>query len=181
MIKPSSKIQKSKEFYDSDKENEKSLRIRILPNSNKGVSPVIATVILIVMVIVIGLIVFTWVRGFTQEAVTKFDKNVALVCGNVKFESSYSGGILTVSNIGNVPIYEMKIKFQQDKSYETKDLNKLSKNWPSAGLNPGRIFSDNMSISAKSITLTPVLIGNTKSGKKSYVCDELRYGKKITI
>ena len=43
MIKPSSKIQKSKGFHDSDKENKKSSGIRILPNSNKGVSPVIAT------------------------------------------------------------------------------------------------------------------------------------------
>ena len=159
----------------------KMQKLKTLPNSNKGVSPVIATVLLIAMVIVIGLIIFLWLRGLTQEAVTKFDKNVELVCNDVQFESSYSGGILTISNIGNVPIYEIKIKIQQDKSYETKKLDALSGKWPDAGLNPGRIFSDSINLNAKSIVLIPVLIGNAKSGEKSYVCDESRYGQEITL
>ena len=175
MIKPLNKKQKNQ------KVNQRFPLIRILPNSNKGVSPVIATILLIGMVIVIGLIIFLWLRSLTQEAVTKFDKNVELVCGDVQFDAGYSGGILTVSNIGNIPIYGIQIKISQDKSYETKDLNTLTGKWPDAGLNPGKVFSDDLNINAESITLIPILIGSSQSGEKSYACDESRYGQEIIL
>ncbi len=76
----------------------------------RGISPVIATVLLIAMVVVIGLIVFLWFRGMIEEEGTKFGKNVKLVCDDVNFEASYSGGVLSILNIGNTPIYKMKIK-----------------------------------------------------------------------
>ena len=153
----------------------------IKPLNKRGVSPVIATILLIGIVIVIGLIIFLWLRGLTQEAITKFDKNVELVCDDVQFDGSYSGGTLTVSNIGNIPIYEIKIKILQDKDYETKNLNTLTGEWPDAGLNPGRVFSDNINIVAESIILIPVLVGSAESGEKSYTCDESRHGLEIIL
>ena len=153
----------------------------IKPLNKRGVSPVIATILLIGIVIVIGLIIFLWLRGLTQEAITKFDKNVELVCDDVQFDGSYSGGTLTVSNIGNIPIYEIKIKILQDKNYETKNLNTLTGEWPDAGLNPGRVFSDNINIVAESIILIPVLVGSAESGEKSYTCDESRHGLEIIL
>ena len=45
-----------------------------------GLSPVIATVLLVGLVVVSGLIIFMWFRGLTQEAVVKFDQNIQLVC-----------------------------------------------------------------------------------------------------
>ena len=153
----------------------------IKPLNKRGVSPVIATILLIAMVIVIALILFLWLRGLTQEAVTKFDKNVELVCGDIQFDADYSAGRLTVSNIGNIPIYDIKIKILDDKNYETKNLNTLSSNWPNTGLNPGKVFSDDISVTGESITLIPVLIGRGESGEKSYTCDESRYGYEIIL
>jgi len=149
--------------------------------NKRGVSPVIATVLLIGMVIVIGLIIFLWLRGLTQEAITKFDKNVELVCDDIQFNADYFGGTLTISNIGNIPIYEIKIKILQNKNYETKSLNTFSGKWPDTGLNPGRVFSDEIIIEGESIVLTPVLIGSAQSGEKSYTCDESRYGHEIIL
>ena len=153
---------------------------------NRGVSPVVATILLIGMVLVMVLIVFIWFKGFTQEAITKFDKNVDLVCGETRFEASYSNsnGILAVSNIGNVPIYNMKVKISAGGNYETKDINDLSANWKSSGLNPGRTFSGGISpylSGADSITLVPVLIGSSKSGERAFTCDETKSGKKISL
>jgi|TARA_Y100000310_G_scaffold344913_1_gene460478 flagellin-like protein len=147
--------------------------------NKKGVSPVIATVLLIGIVIVIALIIFLWLRGLTQEAVIKFDQNVELVCDEIEFDADYSVGSLTISNIGNIPIYEMKIKSLEDTSFETQDLNTLSVNWPDAGLNPGRVFSDSISTTANSMILIPVLIGSAESGEKPFTCDESRHGKEI--
>jgi flagellin-like protein len=46
-------------------------------NKNKmGVSPVIATVLLVAMTVVIALIVFLWFRQIGKEVVTKFGENV---------------------------------------------------------------------------------------------------------
>ncbi len=148
----------------------------------RGVSPVVATVLLIAMVIVIALIIFLWFRGMARETITKFDgTNIELVCGDVKFEASYSGGILYVSNIGNVPIYGMKIKISGDGSHVTKDLKDIS-TWLDTGLNQGGTFSGDISTevgTAKEITLIPVLIGTSEKGDKTYVCDEKQHGYEI--
>src|SRR3970282_954737 len=91
--------------------------------NRRGVSPVIATTLLIAMVVVTGLIVFLWFRGFTQEAVTKFGgTNIELVCGDVRFDSSYSSGNLFLSNVGNVPIYSFKLKIESPGSHTTLDI-----------------------------------------------------------
>lgn len=159
------------------------VNINFFSKNRKGVSPVIATVLLIGLVMVITLIVFLWFKGLTQEAIIKFDKNVEVVCDEVQFESSYSNGVLSISNIGNVPIYGIKVKISESGKYETKGLNDLSK-WPSTGLNQGRTFSGDISanvISANSLTLTPVLVGSSESGERTYTCNEARYGHIINL
>ena len=151
--------------------------------SKKGVSPVIATVLLIAMVVVMGLIVFLWFRNFSEEAITKFDdKNVKIICEqDISFEARYSDGELVISNLGNVPIYNMKVKKTSAGSYTTINLNALSSKWPSSGLNEGEVFSDTISFSEDKITLIPTLMGKTDKGnQKTYTCDE-KDGKDIIL
>lgn len=150
----------------------------------KGVSPVIATVLLIAMVITSGVVVFIWFNQMTQESITKFGgTNVELVCDEVKFDASYSGGILSLSNSGNVPIFGMKVKISDVGSYETKDLKDLSEDWPATGLNQGGVFSGNIAgqVTEGSIVLTPVLMGTSDKGKRTFVCDEKRYGYELLV
>lgn len=155
--------------------------------SKKGISPVIATVLLIAMVIVIALIIFLWFKGITEETITKFgQKNIKLVCRDVKFDASYSGGVLSISNTGTVPLYSMKLKISSGGSYITKDLKEeLPSDWPELGLNQGASFSADISNiekvqTADEITLIPVLVGTSKEGEKKYTCDE-KQGYEIII
>ena len=144
----------------------------------KGVSPVIATVLLIAMVVVIGLIIFLWFSGIMGEAVLKFDKNIKLVCDDVKFDASYSEGDLYISNVGNVPIYNMKAKISEDGSHTTEDLD----GWPGTGLNAGGAFEGFITEDADKIVLIPVLLGKTSKGEeKSYVCNERQHGYEIVL
>jgi len=148
--------------------------------NKRGISPVIATVLLIAMVVVIGLIVFLWFRGMVQEEATKFGKNVKLVCDDINFEASYSGGILSIVNTGTIPIYRMKLKIVKEGSHETKDL---AGNWPGLGLNQGGTFSGDISSEvegANKIIVLPVLMGSSSEGKKSYICEE-QYGYEIIL
>ena len=148
----------------------------------RGISPVIATTLLIAMVVVIGLIVFMWFRGFSQEAVTKFGgTNIDLVCKDVAFDSSYSGGSIYISNTGNVPIYSFEINIQNPGSQETAEITDLTSDWPITGLNQGGVYSGIVSgiDSAQKVTLIPVLRGTTaNSGIRTHVCSS-QYGQVI--
>ena len=150
---------------------------------DKGLQPVVATVLLVVMVLIIALIVFLWFRGLTEETITKFGgENVKMVCDDVYFEADYSGTTLYLSNSGNIPIFGMELKAYKTGSHTSEDLRKLSEDiWPSAGLNQGGTFSDDISVDADELVLVPVLIGESENGKKTYVCDEAQHGVSLKI
>lgn len=149
-------------------------------------SPVIATVLLISIVIILGLIVFLWFKSIAQEAIMKFDQNIELVCQEVSFDASYSAGVLYLVNTGTVPIYNLKLKLEEDRRHSTKDLIKdeLSEDWKNKnGITQGSTFT--MSIGSadwmdgvNKISLIPVLIGQSDSGQRSFVCDD-RYGEVV--
>lgn len=154
----------------------------------KALSPIVATVLLIAIVVFISLIVFIWLKGLTEESITKFGgRNIKLVCGDVDIEASYSptSQKLSIINIGNVPIYSMKIQFFGDGSHNTKDFYKdYTSEWPSVGIFPGETFSVNISddvVGKNKIVLIPVLVGTSKGGsEKAHVCDE-KYGFSISL
>ncbi|MFH1801370.1 MAG: archaellin/type IV pilin N-terminal domain-containing protein [archaeon] len=147
--------------------------------NKRGLSPVIATVLLIGIVVVIGLVIFLWFRSITQESIIKFDQNIKIICDKVNFQSSYSGGILYISNNGNIPIFNMRIKLSENGNYVTEDLG----GWPSSGLNSGDTYSYNIASQISSyneITLIPVLLGSSKTGDRTFLCEE-RYGNEIKL
>ena len=148
-------------------------------NSKRGVTPVIATILLVGIVILIGVIVFLWFKNLQKESITKFgDTNIELICDEVSFEASYSSNQIYFSNKGNVPIYSFKVKISKEGGYETKNIDDLTQ-WEK-GLNEGKTFSApiNLDSEAKEIKLIPVLLGNSPRGYRSFVCGE-QYG--ITI
>jgi len=155
---------------------------------NKGVSPVIATVLLVSMVVVTGLIIFVWFKGMTQEAITKDlgtgDKNIELVCDDVRFDASYSSGTLFISN-GDTPIFGMDLKIFEERSHRNIKIRDLSgANWPETGLGQAGTFSGSLGNeldSATKVILVPILIGNTKAGEKTHTCDGDRHGYEIIV
>lgn len=146
----------------------------------EGLSPVIATMLLVAIVIIIGLIIFLWFRGINEEAITKFEgTNIKLVCEEVAFEASYSSGALYVINIGNVPIYQIKVKIQGEGSYATEILEE---GWPYLGLSQGGVYSGTLNNATGAIKLLviPVLAGESDSGDSSHTCEE-RHGYEIIL
>lgn len=155
----------------------------------RGLSPVIATVLLVGMTVVIGLIIFMWFRGLTQEAVIKFDQNVQLVCNDVEFQASYtlSTGELAIKN-GNVPIFNLMVKISGIGGFETKEIIDIAteEEWKPTGLDQGQATSVSISseINAEddTITLTPILRGISQNGgQRSFTCDEALHGLKISL
>lgn len=156
-------------------------RKRIKGDKN-ALSPVIATVLLIGIVVVSGMIIFMWFQGFAGEAVTKFGQNAEIVCGQVSFRTAYSNNKLSISNNGDVPIYKMTVKVVKTGEEQTKDIVDLIGDWPASGLNQnGAVLSNDISSElsgASEIILTPILRGKSnKGGESSFVCDENKYGQ----
>jgi FlaG/FlaF family flagellin (archaellin) len=146
-----------------------------------GLSPVIATVLLISIVVAIGMIIFLWARGFVKEEGTKFGKNIKLSCEDVEFEASYQGEVLSIVNSGNVPIYRVKLKISSAGGFETKELT-ASNGWEDLGIKQGQTYTGSVTItgSPDKILIIPVLIGNSGSGQKIYTCED-RYGYEIDL
>lgn len=149
----------------------------------RGVSPVIATVLLVGMVIVLGLIIFLWMRSLAQEIITKEGENIELACDKVEFTASKVGDSLTISN-GNVPIFDFAVKISVNGGYDTVDASELFENedpnWPRTGLNSGRVFSSTSDKIQGEITLIPILLGKSDSGgQKKFTCNEKRHGQKV--
>jgi flagellin-like protein len=85
--------------------------------NKRGVSPIVATVILIVIVVVLAAIIFVWAKGFLTESATKSGRVVESSCEDVDFEVEVvqnavecSGkSAIDINNIGNIPIYGVKV------------------------------------------------------------------------
>ncbi len=82
--------------------------------SKRGVSPVIATILLIAIVVVLAGIVFLWARGFITEGIQKSNEPIERSCERVKFKAEViregSDYFLEVNNQENIPIYGFDIK-----------------------------------------------------------------------
>jgi flagellin-like protein len=147
-------------------------------NRKRGLSPVIATMLLVVIVIVIAIVVFVWFRGITEEVITKFnDKNIRLVCDEIELQASYDSETLSIVNIGNVPVYKIKARTFLQGNYQTVTL---TENWPATGLNQGGAYSGPLSGDFEKILLIPVLLGNSERGELAHTCEE-KNGEEIII
>ncbi len=150
----------------------------------RGISPVIATTLLIAIVVVIALILFLWFRNVVGDYGEKFGKNIELVCEDVVLGADYSGGYLYLSNDGNVPVFKVNLKIEEAGGYSLVDLANLvgSDSWPKTGLKQGEVYSGYIGDeigNPDEIKVIPVLLGlSSEGGKKTYTCDE-SYGYSV--
>ena len=174
-----------KSMKNREKKNFVSLRKNI-----KAMSPVVATILLIAIVIIIAVIIFLWMkRAFVPEIIEKNGEDVAsIVCSKVKFRAEYSSGKLEISNDGNVPIQNIKLKIVSDGDTVEKELITMGVDWPQFGLGKSRVYSSPGTFKSKAginaatdkIIVIPILRGTSKSGYQDKVCDE-QYGIPLNV
>lgn len=151
-----------------------------IKRGGRGVSPVIATVLLIALVLVMGTIIFLWAKNIVVEGGQKNGQNVATVCEQVNFDTTYQDGLLTVSNMGNIPIFRVKVEMYKNNGFQTKDITELTSSWASVGLKASGVFSGSIGdVSGVSkIVIIPVLLATSGHGSVTHTCDAT-YGKDI--
>ena len=146
--------------------------------TKKGISPVIATTMLIGLVIVLGIIIALWFASMAQESIVKFERNIDLVCGDVSFSvNSMDDGYLEISNTGTIPIYDFNVIAEGDGYSETFSIDEIYSGMGSNGLEQGSLVSLEKTASfpagVDKITIIPILMGtSSEGGRKSYECGE---------
>src|SRR3989344_2602398 len=78
--------------------------------NKKGITPIIATILLIAIVVIVVAIIFVWSKNFVKESVQKKGLPAEQVCSQIKLQKSCNDGIMTLTNIGNVPVYQFDVK-----------------------------------------------------------------------
>jgi len=144
----------------------------------KGLSPIIATALLISLVVILSTVIFIWARSYFGEQITKFGNPIEDSCAKADFSASYSGGTLTITNNGNVPIYGVKII--ETGTFGTTELEEIT----TSVIFPGKsqsLRAENISDeNAANIVVSPILLGNIEGSEetKAFACD-VKYGKNL--
>lgn len=132
--------------------------------TKRGISPVVATVLLIVVVIALFLLIFLWLKGFQKEAILKNGTPIETQCTAIRFDATYTSGSLQVSNTASTTIN--KVQIYVDGAYQKdKDIGPPP-------ITPATSATATVTCaSGKKIKLIPYLLGQTKSGaQKEYAC-----------
>ena len=143
----------------------------------RGLSPVIASVLMILLVLVLSVIIFLWARGFIGEQVEKFGKPAEELCSSVDFSvvAIDNGGyhILEIVNRGNVGISAFEIKMYSSGDSEISKIN--------VGVRAGESLTAEVSLGVMKnnklvdkIEIFPVLNGVVKgeSSRKMFTCNK---------
>lgn len=140
--------------------------------NKKALSPIIATVLLISLVLVLAVIIFLWARSSIPEQLEKEGSTVEDKCKEVSFIAEYDPPTkVTILNQGNVPLYEVKIGVKKGSSLDYFEGPFIAT--PSIKGGETREFNiENAPGAGTKLLIVPVLLGKDTSGKtKTFVCD----------
>lgn len=137
--------------------------------NKKGISPVIATVLLISIALIIGAIIFIWASFFIKENIQKNGESIATVCDRVDLEASISGNTLNIINNGDVPVYKLALNIGDSQ-------NLVVKNYGEINLGSGQSKTIDLT-ETNVVSITPILKGIKNDAETDYTCDK----KQITV
>jgi len=138
--------------------------------NSRGLSPVIASVLMILLVLVLAALIFLWARGFISEQVEKFGKPIEQLCSSVDFKVQRIGSDLEVVNRGDVDIYYLNVKMVKGGNSEIEKFNFQVDAGDSVRKGVTLLMKDN--IIPDDIIVYPALVGNVKGGSsnKAFTC-----------
>lgn len=131
--------------------------------SKKGISPIVATVLLVVVAIALFLLIFLWIKSFQKEVITKYGTPIETVCMNLRYDVTKSGTTVQINNLGSTTIYKVKV-------YVDGSLNSII----TTPILPAESGQTTLTGSCtKNIKVIPVLAGTTTAGaQREYVCEK---------
>ena len=149
----------------------------------RGISPLIATIVLIALAIAMFGVIFFWLRGLVTENVQKFGISIDTQCQKLVFTAKAEGNRIYINNQGNIPIAGFYVKAKIGSKTISKGPKKPLDGVVSAGESD---FIDlaiepnfNFATATGTKTVTPVLQG--KAVKSGDVARHICSGKAVNI
>jgi flagellin-like protein len=152
----------------------------ILSMKKRGLSPVVATVLLLALVFIIAIIIFLWAKSFVSEKTEKFGEPIENACENVDFlaEADFNSGTdgeINIENRGNVPLYGVEVrKVGSGEILSVEKFEGTSINVGETDIIPINYNNNGLSVNDE-INIIPIILGEAGEFRKSYTCDE-EYG-----
>lgn len=137
--------------------------------NRKALSPIIATVLLVILVIIIAAIIFLWARRFVGEAVIKNGASAEQKCSEINLAAERYSETLSLNNNGNVPIYSVQLILKESGSEKIRTIEKINLAPGQSGEYPVPEIA-----SAESAKITPIILGEVKSGTKEFTCTDIQ-------
>ena len=144
--------------------------------SKRGVSPVVASVLMVLLVVFLAGMVFLWARGFISEQIEKFGTPVESQCASINFypvkDSDSGGDYLEIVNRGNIDIFQFDIKLVQGGNSEFQRFNfnvgagEGVKEYVTLKMGDGSVPDE--------IVIYPALLGSVvgKNSNKVFTCND---------
>ena len=134
----------------------------------RGISPVIATVLLIAIVVILGFIIFLWARTVIQEDVQKFGEPIKTICDEVSISTIIIGTSLVITNNGDrAPINNIALHLKDSNG----DVSIQEYSNP-IDLAPGRSTTIQVSqTSGTLVAISPILKGSKGGSEETFICE----------
>src|SRR3989338_7075125 len=156
--------------------------------TKKGLSPIIATVLLISLGIILAVIIFLWAKGFITETPQKFGEPIEESCKQVVMTVEATTTEIRKKNDGTVGIYGIEV---QQKKVDAGSLTSQGtfESTVGAGASIAIAVSDLENEGGKltlgendEVTVLPVLLveNSDRSERNRYTCPE-QYGQTVTV
>ena len=137
-------------------------------NRKKGVSPVVATVLLITMAIVLIAIIYIWAKAAIGESSTKLGEGISNACDKVSLEVSLNrqtGRMNIVNNAQSISVHGVSLRDKNGNLF-----NCLQLNIPPGGVESNLLVSSCEGANQETVeTLIPILLDDTLA---QYNCEK---------
>ena len=137
----------------------------------KGISPVIATVLLVALAVILAVIIFMWAKQFITEKLSKGGEVIENSCNQVIFSAEIRDKNIYVVNNGNIAIYGVSMR-KVDAGETGPESNPFEKEGQEFSIKAGETKDVAMEGDVSgTYEVMPILLGSDDNGdRKSYTC-----------
>lgn len=153
----------------------------MIQNKKRGLSPIVATILLIALAVILAMIIFLWARGWISEQIEKKGESIDLVCESVSMDLSSNTPSdntihFDVVNKGSVQIYSLEIREEKAGSSKTNSIE--------INLGPGQ-GRGNIAYAFESgttkLTVYPQILGEVRGKSETRAKTCLNVGKVVNL
>lgn len=146
--------------------------------NKRGLSPAIATALLISLALILAALIFIWASSLLKEKNQKFGEPIENACEDINFAAESYSCELYVVNRGKVPIQGFEMKKKTSGSLESVGIFEYTK-----ALIEGEDNKFNLQSSKKieniDYTLTPIIYGKQNGQRTAHYCDSAELTIKV--